>query len=67
MISDGVAASARRVYAGNCKNFKAQVGFLPKARRDVEVEIVRMLPAVTPGEPRSPTPKRVAQKKSKKS
>ena len=45
---------------------KAQaVGFLPNARRDVEVEIVRMLPAVTPGEPRSLT-KRVAKKNAKK-
>jgi hypothetical protein len=45
---------------------KAQaVGFSPNARRDVEVEIVRMLPAVTPGEPRSPTTKR-AQKKMRK-
>ena len=51
---------------GNCKNFKAQVGFLPKARRDVEVEIVRMLPAVTPGGPRSPTTKRVGAKNAEK-
>jgi len=42
---------------------KAQaVGFLPNARRDVEVEIVRMLPVVTPGEPRSPTTKTVGAK-----
>ena len=41
-----------------CKKAQA-VGFLPNARRDVEVEIVRMLPVVTPGEPRSPTTKTV--------
>ena len=35
-------------------------------RRDVEVEIVRMLPAVDPGELRSPLPKRVGAKKAAK-
>ena len=42
------------------------VGFSPNARRDVEVEIVRMLPAVTPGGPRSPTTKRVGAKNAAK-
>ena len=56
-VSDGVA---RRVKLPE-KLQKAQaVGFLPNARR-VEVEIVRMLPAVTPGEP-ARLPKRERKK-----
>ena len=42
------------------------VGFLPYARRDVELEIVRTLPAVTPGEPCSPTKTRRRKKSRKK-
>jgi len=57
-VSDGVA---RRVKLPE-KLQKAQaVGFLPNARRDMEVEIVRMLPAVTPGEP-ARLPKRERKK-----
>ena len=37
------------------------VGFSPNSMRDVEVEIVRMLPAVTPGEP-ARLPKRERKK-----
>ena len=44
------------------------VGFLPNARRDVEVEIVRMLPAATLQATRSPTKpvgaKKIARKKT---
>ena len=53
------------IASGNIAKAQA-VGFLPNARRDVEVEIVRMLPAATPGEPRSPTTKRVGAKEPQK-
>ena len=43
------------------------VGFSPNARRDVEVEIVRMLPAVTPGEPARLPPNERPKKMRKKS
>ena len=56
---------AVRLQGGNLQKAQA-CGFLPYARRDVELEIVRTLPAVTPGEPCSPTKTRRRKKSRKK-
>ena len=60
----GDLAQVGVVGVGRNRIAKAQaVGFLPNARRDVEVEIVRMLPAATLQATRSPT-KPVGAKKT---